>query len=378
MNVVVIALNGCPVAALGPYGNEWVGTPNLDRLAAEGVVFDQHFADRPDPAAARRAWLGSHAGLKERGVRTVLVRANRETNDASTDFYAEWDERFDARPGGGDSLEDVLSVALDRLANVPAWLLWIELDRLLPPWDVQQDVFEAYVEDLVEEGEGDEPVAPWADPPTGWFDRDDPASWELLHRTFAAVVTVFDAELGRVFDLFRERGLDRSAAWVFTAGRGLPLGEHGLIGYHRPWLHEELVHVPLIVRLPGAAEAGRRVWGLTQPADLGVTVARWLGVDPAGGIDLAPLIAGAVESARPSVTSTLDLGDAAEWAVRTPDWAYLLPVRTPPDDDPREPMLYERPDDRWEVNDLRVRNLDLADELERTLRERMGGEKAPV
>ena len=50
--------------------------------------------------------------------------------------------------------------------------------------------------------------------PAGWFDRDDLASWELLHRTFAAVVTVFDAELGRVFDLFRERGLDRSAAWM--------------------------------------------------------------------------------------------------------------------------------------------------------------------
>ena len=371
MNVVVVALHGCPVAALGPYGNEWVGTPHLDRLAAEGVVFDQHFSDRPDPAAARRAWLGSHAALRESGVRTVLVRANRETNDATPEFYAGWDERFDARPGSGGSLEDVLAGALDRLANVPAWLLWVELDRLLPPWDVQQDVFEAYVEDLVDDAEDDEPLAPWADPPTGWFDRDDLASWELLHRTFAAVVTVFDAELGRVFDLFRERGLDRSAAWVFTADRGLPLGEHGLIGYHRPWLHEELVHVPLIVRLPEAAEAGRRVWGLTQPADLAPTLARWLGVEAAtgGGFDLAPLITGSVESVRPLVCTTLELGDAAEWAIRTPDWAYLLPVRTPPDDDPREPMLFERPDDRWEVNDLRVRNLDLADELERTLRE---------
>jgi arylsulfatase A-like enzyme len=302
-------------------------------------------------------------------VRTVLVRANRERNDVAPEFYAGWDERFDARPESGGSLDDVLRDVLDRLANVPTWMLWIELDRLLPPWGVQQDVFEAYVEDLVGDTEGEEPVAPWADPPTGWFDKDDLASWELLHRTFAAVVTVLDAELGRVFELFRDRGLDRTAAWVVTADRGLPLGEHGLLGYHRPWLHEELVHVPLIVRLPEGVEAGRRVWGLTQPADLGATLARWFGGEPAEGFDLAPLIAGAAESVRPSVVTVLETADAAERSIRTPEWAYLLPMLTPPDDDPREPMLFERPDDRWEVNDLRVRNLDLADELERTLRE---------
>ncbi|HET6573695.1 MAG TPA: hypothetical protein VFG68_08855, partial [Fimbriiglobus sp.] len=61
MNVVIIALRGCPVAALGPYGNEWIATPNLDRLAAEGVVFDRHVSDCPDPTAAGRAWrTGRH------------------------------------------------------------------------------------------------------------------------------------------------------------------------------------------------------------------------------------------------------------------------------------------------------------------------------
>jgi hypothetical protein len=31
-------------------------------------------------------------------------------------------------------------------------------------------------------------------------------------------------------------------------------------------------------------------------------------------------------------------------------------------------MLYEKPDDRWEVNDLRTRNADRADQLEAVLR----------
>src|SRR5690606_30535568 len=108
--------------------------------------------------------------------------------------------------------------------NVPDFLLWIETDRLIPPWDVQQDVFEAYLEDAEEEeptGEDDEeeeedefdeeeiaeeeefvemvdeepedvdsaisdpqsaipeePVTPFADPPTGPFDRADLDAWD--------------------------------------------------------------------------------------------------------------------------------------------------------------------------------------------------------
>ena len=73
---------------------------------------------------------------------------------------------------------------------------------------------------------------------------------------------------GTIFDQLRGRGLDQSAAWVITSDLGYPLGEHGQIGVHRPWLHEELVHTPLIVHLPGGSEAGRRVSALTQPADV--------------------------------------------------------------------------------------------------------------
>ncbi|SRR5581483_9572353 len=426
MNIVVLALRGCPVAALGPYGNEWIATPNLDRLAAEGVVFDRHLSDCPDPGAAGQAWrTGRHqlppigpgtagtspaarpddllALLKARGVRTALIRHTRPVNDAPADFYAGWDELFDARPdpadrSPADALLRALPAALDRLAGAADWLLWVEIDRLLPSWDVQQDVFEVYVEELLEGGEGRvepdaeasegeedapdaepdtarpdaEPAVPWTDPPAGWFDKDDLASWELLHRSFAAVVTVFDAELGRVFDLLRARGLDRSAAWVLTADRGLPLGEHGLIGPHRPWLHEELVHAPLVVRLPEAAEAGRRVPALTQPADLMPTLLAWFdAAAPPGvhGVSLLPLLHGQAESVRAYACSGLVLGPAGEWAIRTPDWALLLPaVPHPEDAGRREPMLFAKPDDRWEVNDLRPRHLERAEELEGVLR----------
>lgn len=412
MRVVAFNLSGCPAGWLGAYGNEWVGTPNLDRLAAEAVVFDRHISDCPHPDAARATWLsGTHQfrsgvlplgsrlteALRGAGGRTVLVRANHPDTDGPAPFYAGWDEVFDARPDPADNspldaLTRSLPQVLDRLQAEPRWLLWVETDRLIPPWNVPQEVFEAYIEDPDEEEEDEdeteeaedekeegeqpdeptEPVTPFADPPTGPFDTSDLAAWEWLHRTFAAVVTALDAELGRVFEMLRTRGLDQTAAWLVTSDFGYPLGEHGQVGLHRPWLHEELVHLPLVLRLPGAAEAGRRVWAFTQPADLTPTLLDLYGVIPLPsdfrGFNLLPLAHGQAEKVRDEACSGLELNGAAELAIRTDEWALLLPVAAHPDDPPREPRLFEKPDDRWEVNDLRPRNIERADELEALLR----------
>lgn len=80
-----------------------------------------------------------------------------------------------------------------------------------------------------------------------------------------------DASFGRLVDDLRARGLlDRSAV-VFTADHGEEFHEHG--GWrHAESLFEEVLRVPLVVRLPGDAPAG-------------VTVA-----DPADQIDIAPTL----------------------------------------------------------------------------------------
>ncbi|MBY0514254.1 MAG: sulfatase-like hydrolase/transferase, partial [Gemmataceae bacterium] len=239
MRAIVFVLRGCPAGCLGAYGNEWVQTPNLDRLAAEGVVFDRHVSDCPDPAAAARAWLtGRHqtpaiepptpgltpgarpdllSTLRAAGVRTLLVRANRPEADHPAPFYAGWDEVFDARPDGGTSrLEDALPSILDRLGQEVRWLVWVETDRLVPPWVIPDELFEAYTEDDEDESEDAESVEPWADPPAGPFPRADLAAWHRLHASHAAAVTALDADLGRVFEQLRSRGLDQTAAWLVT------------------------------------------------------------------------------------------------------------------------------------------------------------------
>ena len=56
MQTIVIAAHGCPVGSLGPYGNEFIVTTHLDRLAAEGIVFDRHYSECPEMPACRRMW----------------------------------------------------------------------------------------------------------------------------------------------------------------------------------------------------------------------------------------------------------------------------------------------------------------------------------
>ena len=65
MKILVIEAAALHAGFLGCYGNDWVATPNLDRLAAEGVVFDQHLADCPElapgrPFRERSAVTGTH------------------------------------------------------------------------------------------------------------------------------------------------------------------------------------------------------------------------------------------------------------------------------------------------------------------------------
>jgi hypothetical protein len=338
MNVIVFALRGCPVGWLGAYGNEWVATPNLDRLAAESVVFDRHISDCATSDAANQAWLRN--GLPT-GAKSILVRANRPESDSPASFYAGWSEVFDARPRDDDAspLDELLRQLpkiLDGIEAGSSCVLWIDIDRLLPPWEVPQEVFEAYIADEDEELEAIEPLA---DPEEGPFDKTDLAAWEWLHCSFAAVVTAFDAELGSAFDLLRERGWDTNAKWIVTSDFGLPLGEHSRVGAAGSDLHEELVHVPLIVRWPGAAEAGRRIDTFTGPADVG------------------DIIRGSAPMAQPAREFAIT-ACAGSATIRTEEWVLLVPA-----DAERKPMLFVKPDDRWEVHDVASLHEDVVQEL---------------
>src|SRR5205823_3811944 len=138
---------------------------------------------------------------------------------------------------------------------------------------------------------------------------------------------------------------------------------------YRTWLHEEVLHLPLLVRWPGGAEPGLRLAGLTQPVDFLPTLLDLFGLPlpEVHGYSLLPLLRGEKEAVRSYACAGLQIGRAIEWALRSPDWAFLLPVQPEPGDPPRASQLYVKPDDRCEVNNVRQHHLELAEHLEQVL-----------
>ncbi|MBI3821996.1 MAG: sulfatase-like hydrolase/transferase [Planctomycetes bacterium] len=336
MKIIVLEAIGLHLGYLGCYGNDWVATPNLDRLAADSVVFDGHIADQPElkPITTfmhRSVATGCHAIpiMPQVMAQPRVVQCGRLTHFGHN--------------------------AIDVFAVKDEWL-WIEGPSLLPPWHLDDEMLDAYFdEDDVEEG-----LTPWPDPPLDLVKLNE-AEVLQLQNTYAAVVTLFDAQLGKVLER-----IDDDTLLCVTARSGLPLGEHGMIGTPRPTLHDEFVHVPLVMRLPGKAEAGVRIAALTQPIDLLPTFLEALAqpAPPLDGHSLWPLLRGEVEAVRPHAFAAVRVNGEESWLLRTPDRALHLPVG--PGD--RKPQLFVKPEDRWEVNDLYQQQIESAETLEATLR----------
>src|SRR5262249_1115973 len=103
-----------------------------------------------------------------------------------------------------------------------------------------------------EEEDEEEPLTPWFDPSPGFLDREDDTDFLRLQSSYAAAISFVDAAIDSLLSELAGLGLADDCLVVLTSDHGQALGEHGLIGPHRPWLHDELVHVPLLLRLPGS------------------------------------------------------------------------------------------------------------------------------
>ena len=471
MNVIVVVCNSLHLGFLGAYGNPWIETPNLDRLAAEGIVFDHHFPENLTTLPTRRSWWTGRYGfadpdqgwtplrpdelilpdlLWDKGVRTALISDVPFLREVGMGYGRGFDELFWIRGEGYDPLvppgdrrargvrlEDEPGLRLpddddetralwkkrweqflrnravlgtDRVENTGVarsvqtaieWLerrggesdpfvLWLDLFSPHGPWDppqpyrdqyvtVEPDEFEAGEEgDLIAEESDDEEeidiedVTALIDVPAGAVgDVLSEAELFRLRRTYAGSVTLADHCLGKLFEAMRRLGRMDDTLLVFTSDQGEPLGEHGIVRRFRPWLYEELIHTPLIIRMPGGRFGGTRHQALVQTVDLLPTIAAALGLppivrdeSPLHGHDLLPLIRGEQTKVRDYACMGMDV---AEFAIRTHLWHLIVPVENDPDE-PRTAELFRKPEDRWDQNNVLEQNIEVAEHLELALR----------
>jgi iduronate 2-sulfatase len=93
----------------------------------------------------------------------------------------------------------------------------------------------------------------------------DEESLELLHGR-CAVISYFDALVGRILDALKTSGHAENTIVVLTSDHGFHDGEHGYWGKHNLW--DLSLQTPLIVRLPKADGRTGRVSGLTEHVDI--------------------------------------------------------------------------------------------------------------
>jgi len=66
-NVIVIMADSFQHNYLGCYGNDWIKTPNLDKLAKEGVLFENAYGEGQPTIPVRRAMMTGRYTLHDKG-----------------------------------------------------------------------------------------------------------------------------------------------------------------------------------------------------------------------------------------------------------------------------------------------------------------------
>lgn len=388
-NAICLSIDRLGASALGAYGNTTFSTPQFDRLAAESFVFDQMIIDRTDTAGLFDGYLrgrGAFDGgapsddsapsdgvlslperLSRSGVHTVLI-----TDDPSINWSDAFDEciRLSDKPScraadevGQTELFHLFAVASDTLRQTQLrqsqqpFLLWIHCQGMAGSWDAPREFRRGFAEE-------DDPRPPdFVVPPNRRVAADeDPDDLLGIRFAYAGQVVLLDMALGALLDVIDDGPLGQQTLLMLAGVRGFPLGEHGRIGSCDGPLHEELVHAPLMIRMPGGEGATCRELGLVQPTDLFATLSDWWDLDSAKPSlftqSLLPIVRGEAISKRDRACV---LGQGAERAIRTAAW-YLRQHE-------QGMGLYCKPDDRWEVNDILSRCQDVGEKLSAVLDE---------
>ena len=139
--------------------------------------------------------------------------------------------------------------------------------------------------------------------------RPDARDRVRLEALYDGEITYHDRHFAAVMEALERRGLAESTIVVFTADHGEELFDHGSVG-HGHSLYEELIRVPLLIRVPGLTDGAPRLPEAAGLVDVVPTILDALGEpipSDLSGQSLLPMMMGEVSDApRPAVTGFLE------------------------------------------------------------------------
>ncbi len=98
------------------------------------------------------------------------------------------------------------------------------------------------------------------------------SDWQRITASYWAVITFLDHEFGRLLQALTETGMEQDTIVVFTADHGDMMGAHGLLTKGIGTPYEQVYNIPLIMRVPGAAVAGPDARHVLSTVDIAPTL----------------------------------------------------------------------------------------------------------
>ena len=339
--VVVISVDTLRADHLPVYGYRGVQTPSIDAIARDSTIFDNAYSNVP-------LTLPSHAALLtgllpfENGVRdnigfrlaperqslaSLLRAASYATGAAVSSYVLRADRGLAA---GFDSYDDSMPETPTRerpgLESAAALAKWAENVRGRPLF-LFLHIYE--------------PHTPYKPP--------EPFASRYASAPYDGEIAAADAAVGSFVEFLKRAGLYDRAILVFLSDHGEGLGDHGE-EEHGVFLYREALRVPLLLKRPGSAGAGKRISAPVSLTDIVPTVLSLLSLPvPSGlhGAVLTSLPAGGPAADRRIYSETLYPRLGLGWS----DLASLADARYHYIHAPR-PELYDLAADPGERKDL--------------------------
>lgn len=418
MNLIVIMLDSLRRDHLGCYGNSWIKTPSIDKLAKESVVFENAYTEglptipvrtelftgqdtlafRPwQPLTKEDVTLSEILGKYE--YTSALIASTYHLFKPDMNFHRGFDVFRWIRGQEGDCyVSGSLHQNIDEYMK-PA-MKGNHVERLLKQYLKNTESFKKeedyFIPQVVQESiewlernykerniflwmDSFDPHEPW-DPPSP-FDRmytdSDYTGPKLIHPKYGKVdwmtqeelayvkgiyageVSFVDKWVGILLERIKQLELYDNSLIVLLADHGHPHEDHGSIMKTPDNLYSEFVKIPLLIRHPRGLYAGKRVDALLQMPDILPTIMEIMGLGVESqamhGKSFWPIVKGEKEKIRDWIVTGYH--ESIHRCIRDKEWSFILR----PEGDKNE--LYNLKDDPREKKNLIDKHSEKAKEF---------------
>ena len=395
-NIVFILVDDAGIGDFSTYGCKYGLTPNIDRLAAEGIKFSQAYSGSAVCAPSRCVLMtGQHTGhvlrrSNQSKVGLLSLPADQPTvarllHDAgyATGGFGKWGLGNPGTTGVAEKQGfDVFFGYYDQKHAHDYYTDYLVRNSVDVPYQQSgKHTWEDYSHTRIAdetlkfiEDNKDRPFfcyAAWTPPHDEWVIPDNtPFSkepWPVEIKNYAAMVSLIDKDVGRLMEKLKDLGIDDNTLVIFSSDNGAtdeciePLGSTGGLRGHKRMLYEGGIRAPFIARWPGKIEPGTTSELLTTFADFLPTAADAIGAPvPSGtdGISILPTLLGEQQTKLHDSLYFEIYEPYFQQSVRLGDWkGYRLGTKAPLE-------LYDLKSDPSEKHDLAAAHPDIVKKIE--------------